>query len=146
MVTNPRSQPIFPHAVKRGSHDLRRAGTGGRKTFSWTKTQDDPIRASPQGTRINSLSKTDLIHRSFCRRRRNLCSVQSLALSLWGGEAEQAALVKIGISIKKIKRRYFHSTVLERERIWYKVSPNSTERFNSVSLAFSLVCLFVYLL
>jgi len=71
-----------------------------------------------QGTRRNSLSKTDLIHRSFCQpigRRRNLCSVQSLAL--WGGEAEQAALVKIGISIKKIKRRYFHSTVLERERI-----------------------------
>lgn len=68
-----------------------------------------------QGTRINSLSKTDLIHRSFCQpigRRRNLCSVQSLAL--WGGEAEQAALVKIGISIEK---KTFHSTVLERERI-----------------------------
>lgn len=43
--------------------------------------------------------------------------MQSLDLSLWGGEAEQAALVKIGISIKKRKRRYFHSTVLERERI-----------------------------
>lgn len=46
------------------------------------------------------------------------CNIgHSYELVIRGGEAEQAVLVKIGISIKKKKRRYFHSTVLERERI-----------------------------